>query len=109
MMRKVMISLLVMGFAAWASGDYSVTEIDFLEKSGLDFNGAGPLLMQVDQARNRLVTVNTLSSSVSVIDCATRTPYSTASLPEHRKTQFPRSNPNRPRIVEAACSTIALE
>jgi hypothetical protein len=66
-----MVFLLLMGLAAWASGDYSVTEIDFLEKSGLEFNGAGPLLMQVDEARNRLVTVNTLSSSVSVIDCAT--------------------------------------
>jgi YVTN family beta-propeller protein len=70
-MRKVMIFLLLMGSAGWASADYSVTEIDFLDKSGLQFNGAGPLLMQVDEARNRLVTANTLSSSVSVIDCAT--------------------------------------
>jgi YVTN family beta-propeller protein len=70
-MRKVMISLLLVGLAVPASADNSVTEIDFLEKSGLEFNGAGPLLMQVDAARNRLVTVNTLSSSVSVIDCAT--------------------------------------
>ena len=72
-MRKVMIFLLLMASAIRASADYSVTEIDFLEKSGLEFNGAGPLLMQVDEARNRLVTVNTLSSSVSVIDCATGT------------------------------------
>ncbi len=70
-MRKEMIILLLVGFAVWASADYSVTEIDFLEKSGLEFNGAGPLLIQVDEARNRLVTANTLSSSVSVIDCAT--------------------------------------
>ncbi len=70
-MRRVMIFLLLMPFAVWASAEISVTEIDFLEKSGLEFNGAGPLLMQVDEARNRLVTVNTLSSSVSVIDCAT--------------------------------------
>jgi YVTN family beta-propeller protein len=66
-----MIFLLLTGFAVRASADYSVTEVDFLEKSGLQFNGAGPLLIQVDEARNRLVTANTLSSSVSVIDCAT--------------------------------------
>jgi YVTN family beta-propeller protein len=70
-MRKLMIFLLLAGCAISASADYSVAEIDFLEKSGLEFNGAGPLLMQVDEARNRLVTANTLSSSVSVIDCAT--------------------------------------
>jgi YVTN family beta-propeller protein len=70
-MRKGMIFLLLMAFAIPASADSSVTEINFLEISGLEFNGAGPLLMQVDVARNRLVTVNTLSSSVSVIDCTT--------------------------------------
>jgi len=70
-MRKLMTFLLLAGYAISARADYSVTEIDFLEKSGLEFNGAGPLLMQVDEARNRLVTANTLSSSVSVIDCAT--------------------------------------
>ena len=70
-MQKVMIFLLLMASAIRASADYSVTEIDFLEKSGLEFNGAGPLLIQIDEARNRLVTANTLSSSVSVIDCET--------------------------------------
>ena len=70
-MRRVMIFLLLTGFAVRVSAGFSVTEIDFLEKSGLQFNGAGPLLMQVDEARNRLVTANTLSSSVSVIDCET--------------------------------------
>ena len=70
-MRMVMIFLLLTGFAPWVSAGFSVIEIDFLEKSGLQFNGAGPLLMQVDEARNRLVTANTLSSSVSVIDCET--------------------------------------
>jgi len=70
-MRKVTIFLLLIAFAAPARADYSVTEIDFLAKSGLEFNGAGPLLIQVDEARNRVVTANTLSSSVSVIDCET--------------------------------------
>jgi YVTN family beta-propeller protein len=66
-----MVFLLLMAVPVCASAEYSVTEIDFLEKSGLEFNGAGPLLVQVDEARNRLITANTLSSSVSVIDCAT--------------------------------------
>jgi DNA-binding beta-propeller fold protein YncE len=70
-MRKVLIIPLLMSCAVWATADLSVTEIDFLDKSGLEFNGAGPLLVHVDEARNRLITVNTLSSSVSVIDCAT--------------------------------------
>ncbi len=70
-MRKVTIFLLLVGLAVAASAEYSVTELDFLEKSGLQFNGAGPLLVQIDVPRNRLVTANTLSSSVSVIDCET--------------------------------------
>ncbi|MCW8984009.1 MAG: hypothetical protein OQK55_01600 [Thermoanaerobaculales bacterium] len=70
-MRKVMIFLLLVCVAVPASAEYTVTEIGFLEESGLQFNGAGPLLIEVDEARNRLVSANTLSSSVSVIDCAT--------------------------------------
>ena len=70
-MRRAMVFLLLMASASLAGADYAVTEIDFLEKAGLQFNGAGPLLVLVDEARNRLVTVNTLSSSISVIDGAT--------------------------------------
>jgi YVTN family beta-propeller protein len=70
-MQKVAVFLLALAFSVGASAEVSVTEIDFLEKAGLEYNGAGPLLVRVDEARNRLVTVNTLSSSVSVIDCAT--------------------------------------
>ena len=69
-MRRATIFLLLIGSAVWASAGLSVTEIDLLEQSGLQFNGAGPLLVQVDVTRNRLVAANTLSSSVSVIDCS---------------------------------------
>ncbi len=40
--------------------------------------------------------------------CATRTPYSTASLPEQRKTQRPPSKPRRARTSSAASSTTGL-
>ena len=40
-MRKAVIFLLLMGLAPWAGADYSVTEINFLGRSGLEFNGAG--------------------------------------------------------------------
>jgi YVTN family beta-propeller protein len=68
--RGTIIALLV-ACAFPARAQYSVTEIDLLGMSGLQFNGAGPLLIEVDEARNRLVAANTISSSVSVIDCAT--------------------------------------
>ncbi len=54
-----------------ASAGVSVRTVDFLERIGTGVNGAGPLLIQVDEPRNRLVAANTLSSSLSVIDCAT--------------------------------------
>lgn len=50
----------------------SVKTVDFLETRGLTVNGAGPLLIRMDEARNRLVVANTLSSSVTVIDCDTK-------------------------------------
>jgi len=70
--RKAMIIVLLVACAIPATAEYSVTEIDLLGMSGLQFNGAGPLLIEIDEARNRLVTANTISSSVSLIDCATR-------------------------------------
>lgn len=70
-MRRAMVFVLLMASASLAGADSAVTEIDFLEQAGMEFNGAGPLLVQVDGVRNRLITVNTLSSSVSVIDCRT--------------------------------------
>lgn len=48
----------------------AVTRVDFLARAGLAVNGAGPLLVKIDPARNRLVAANTLSSSISIVDCA---------------------------------------
>jgi DNA-binding beta-propeller fold protein YncE len=47
----------------------SVTTIDFLKEANLAVNAAGPVLVKMDAFRNRLVVANTLSSSVSFIDC----------------------------------------
>lgn len=55
-----------------ADAEVSVTKVDFLEIPDVSINAAGPLLVQVDAGRNRLLIANTLSSSMSVVDCATR-------------------------------------
>jgi DNA-binding beta-propeller fold protein YncE len=49
-----------------------VRKVDFLDPAGLQVNGAGPLLVRLDTARNRLFLVNTLTSSISIIDCESR-------------------------------------
>ncbi|MEJ2582534.1 MAG: hypothetical protein P8127_13010 [Acidobacteriota bacterium] len=72
-MKKILGTLLLIWLAIPASAEISVTEVDFLETLGLEFNGAGPLLIEVDEGRNRLITANTISASVSVIDCASGT------------------------------------
>jgi len=45
-----------------------VKEIDFLSKKGLDYNGLGPLLVRTDIIRGKIIQVNTISSSVTIID-----------------------------------------
>ena len=70
MIRVAMVVLLIVS-ASVVDADVFVSEIDFLDAAGLQFNGAGPLLVRVDEVRNRLITANTLSSSVSLIDCVT--------------------------------------
>jgi len=47
----------------------TVTTIDLLDNANLSVNGAGPLLVKMDAFRNRLIVANTLSSSISLIDC----------------------------------------
>ncbi len=47
----------------------SVTTIDLLKEANLAVNGLGPVLLRMDAFRDRLVAANTLSSSVSFIDC----------------------------------------
>ncbi len=71
--------LLVSTANAWADGfapktvhkNYRVRTVDFLERYDLTYNGAGPLLVKADDKRNRVVLVNTNTSSVSVVDSKT--------------------------------------
>jgi YVTN family beta-propeller protein len=57
------------GTPTGAGNAVSVTTIDFLKEANLAVNGAGPVLLRMDAFRDRLVAANTLSSSVSFIDC----------------------------------------
>jgi DNA-binding beta-propeller fold protein YncE len=45
-----------------------VIKVDFLSRYCLEVNGAGPLLVTKDAARDRIILVNTNTSSVSLID-----------------------------------------
>lgn len=67
MFRKIAFVLLCC-LAVSVRAEISVTTVDFLEEIGVEVNAAGPLLVQVDAERNRIIVANTLSSSVSVID-----------------------------------------
>lgn len=70
---KPVIVVLVITLALTASGPAgagTVTEVNFLESMGLGINAAGPLFVQVDAARNRVIAANTLTSSLSIIDAA---------------------------------------
>ncbi len=89
-MRRFIIvaSILVLTQNAFA-GD-QVMKVDFLATLGLKVNAAGPLLVRMDVARNRLVVANTLSSSVTLIDCTSRSvrniPVSTR-VPQYLKSE----------------------
>ncbi len=47
---------------------YDVTRVDFLRSLNLKVNAAGPLLVKADPIRNRIILVNTYTSSLSIID-----------------------------------------
>jgi DNA-binding beta-propeller fold protein YncE len=53
-----------------AAAGAGVATVDLLEAAGVEVNAAGPVLVRLDEARNRLVVANTLTSSLSVIDCS---------------------------------------
>ena len=72
MMRwKTLLPVLLISSQAIFSAPF-VRKVDFLAAAGLKVNGAGPLLVRMDTERNRLVMANTLTASVSLIDCASR-------------------------------------
>jgi DNA-binding beta-propeller fold protein YncE len=53
---------------SFVQAGYQVKTIDFLSQYGLKVNGAGPLLVKTDTTRNRVILVNTNTSSISLID-----------------------------------------
>jgi YVTN family beta-propeller protein len=73
MIRRMIFTLAVILVAGQAAGGARVTRIDLLKGTGLTVNGAGPLLVAMDDPRGRLVVANTLSSSVSLVDCGSGT------------------------------------
>jgi DNA-binding beta-propeller fold protein YncE len=64
---------LALSAAMGAPVEFRVTTVDFLQGLNLEVNGAGPLLLRADPPRHRIVLANTLTASVSVIDCASHT------------------------------------
>ncbi|MEJ2053880.1 MAG: hypothetical protein P8X42_08180, partial [Calditrichaceae bacterium] len=50
-------------------GQVKVTEINFLDEYGLNYNAAGPIITRTDSTHDRLAVLNTNSSMISVINC----------------------------------------
>jgi YVTN family beta-propeller protein len=67
----VSFSLFVAALVCPAFAGVSVRKIDFLAGERLGVNAAGPVLLKMDEPRNRLIVANTLTSSVTIVDCAT--------------------------------------
>lgn len=53
------------------SAQKKITEIDFLNSLEIKVNAAGPVLIRVDNERNRIVCANANSSSITLIDGTT--------------------------------------
>jgi YVTN family beta-propeller protein len=67
----VSFSTLVSAVLFPALAGVSVRTVDFLGGQRLSVNAAGPVLLKMDETRNRLIVANTLTSSVTIVDCAT--------------------------------------
>jgi len=75
---------------AWPSSaaDYRVKTVNFLTSLDLTVNGAGPLLVRSDPARQRTVLVNTQTSSVTIVGSGERRVVNIAianRVPQHLK------------------------
>lgn len=69
MIRSFFLTVFLVFFVVdFLPADYTVKKIDFLPRYELSVNGAGPLLVKVDYQRNRIILINTYTSSVSVIN-----------------------------------------
>jgi DNA-binding beta-propeller fold protein YncE len=63
-----LIAFLPLFYFANGDTDYHVKTVNFLSQYNLKVNAAGPLLVKTDIPRNRIILVNTNTSSVSLID-----------------------------------------
>lgn len=70
-MRVFLLAVLLVWVSQFLHSRTDVIEVDFLKDLDLKVNGAGPLLIKTDPERNRVLLVNTITSSVSVIDSDT--------------------------------------
>ncbi|MBN1163001.1 MAG: hypothetical protein JXB45_00345 [Candidatus Krumholzibacteriota bacterium] len=71
MIRKWLFWVLLLTVAFRARAEVDVTRVDFLKGPGVEVNGAGPLLVMMDNQRQQLIAANTLSSSLTFVDCHT--------------------------------------
>ncbi len=69
-MHRFIISSMVVLLSLPLIAGGGITRVDLLAPLGLKVNAAGPLLVRMDAPRNRMVVANTLTSSVTLIDCA---------------------------------------
>ncbi len=69
MKKTILLLLCISASPSFVFAGVSVKTVDFLEVPGVDINAAGPLLVRMDDRRNRLIVANTLSSSLTIIDC----------------------------------------
>jgi YVTN family beta-propeller protein len=69
-MTRYVLTVLLLISVVQANAKTTVRTVDFLGVPGVTVNAAGPVLVQMDEARNRLIVANTLTSSLSIIDCS---------------------------------------
>jgi len=66
--KTMAVLLILLAMSGFARCEVPVKVIDLLKIQGLEVNGAGPLLVREDPPRQRVVLINTYTSSVSLID-----------------------------------------
>ncbi|MEI6613346.1 MAG: hypothetical protein WCL37_00470 [Chrysiogenales bacterium] len=71
-MRRKFLFVILICLCQAVFASYQTRKVDFLAAVGLQVNGAGPLLLRLDLERNRLALANTMTSSLTMVDCADR-------------------------------------
>lgn len=67
-LKLTVFSFVFLSLILTLQAEFNVKKVDFLTQYGLDINGAGPMLVKTDIPRNRIILVNTNTSSISIID-----------------------------------------